>query len=69
MYDTIEVDEARGTCGVAGKESEWQQLAGQRGWVVEGGYVRLRRRVVKRGSAMGLEELDRLTRYVTELEQ
>ena len=72
VYDTIEVDEARRQCDVAGGagEAEWQRLVEQRGWVVDGsGFVRLRRRVKERSSAMGLEELDRLTRYVTELEQ
>ena len=69
VYDTIEVDEARRTCDVARDDGQWQQLVQQRGWQVDGGYVRLRRRVKERGSAMGLDELDRLTRYVTELEQ
>ena len=57
------------TCDTTRDDTQWQQLVQQRGWQVDGGYVRLRRRVEKRGSAIGLDELDRLTRYVTELEQ
>ena len=61
-------------CGLvaAGAEgdAQWQQLVEQRGWQLDvGGFVRLRRRARQRGSAMGLDELDRLTRYVTQLEQ
>ena len=69
VYDSIELDEARRMCDMVGDEAGWGKLVEARGWAVEGGYVRLRRVVKERGGAMGLEELDRLTRYVTELEQ